>query len=69
MGCADPSSRFVSLRKSETEREQLVLLAYRPRTHKTVSFAPKSIDTVIALIDDPENAAEITRLLTPELAT
>ena len=34
-----PVSRFVNLRKSETEREQLVLLAYRPGTHEVESFA------------------------------
>jgi hypothetical protein len=37
-----------------------------------VSLAPKHIDAAIALIDDLENVtdvAEITLLLTPELAT
>jgi hypothetical protein len=34
-----PVSRFVNLWKSETEREQLVLLAYRPGTHEGESFA------------------------------
>jgi hypothetical protein len=36
-----------------------------------VSLAPKNIDAAIALIDDLENVtnvAEITQLLTPELA-
>src|SRR3954449_9487977 len=32
-------SHFVNLRKSETEREQLVLLAYRPGTREVESFA------------------------------
>src|SRR3954453_22204956 len=34
-----PISHFVNLRKSETEREQLVLLAYRPSTREVESFA------------------------------
>src|SRR4051812_35229542 len=34
-----PVSHFVNLRKSETEREQLVLLAYRPGTREVEPFA------------------------------
>src|SRR4051795_347228 len=33
-----PASRFMNLGKSETEREQLVLLAYRPGTRKVESL-------------------------------
>src|SRR4051795_1210266 len=33
-----PASRFMNLGKSETEREQLVLLAYRPGTRKPESL-------------------------------
>src|SRR4051812_19954983 len=34
-----PVSHFVNLRQSETEREQLVLLAYRPCAREAESFA------------------------------
>ena len=39
MDCADPSFTLWDLRKSETERKQLVLLAYRLRAHEAKAFA------------------------------
>src|SRR3954464_7374777 len=38
MGCADPSSGFINLRETETDRQQLVLLAYGPGTREGESF-------------------------------
>jgi len=38
MGCADPSSGFINLRETETDGQQLVLLAYGPGTREGESF-------------------------------
>ena len=39
MDCADPSSGFINLRKTETDRQQLVLFAHGPGARKPESFA------------------------------